>query len=451
MTAFRKFLFWSHLVLGLTAGGVIALVALTGAIMAFQPQILAWAERDVTRVTPPSSDARPMAMDEVIKRIREAQPEARPQSITVSSDPQAAMMINLGRTAVVYVNPYTGAVQPGAKTWREFFQFILRLHRWLALDNPASPAQSQAGQAASGGEARSVAGVSGRDVGGSIVGGAAVFFFVLSVSGLYLWCPRSWSLRTLKTAVAFKFNLQGKARDWNWHTVVGFWIMPVLLVTTLTGTVMAFRPVSDLIYKRPEGEGAGATQVQVSRPEAGAKPLSMEALFAAAKREFPKWETITQRTAQRQRQRSAGDTTAERASAGRDGKAPGEARGGAAREGGEPGPRAAQPATFMIRSRSPWSPVPTQLTLDPYTGAVLQKEGLADYPFRRALRSLIVPVHMGTAGGPAGQIVVFAGALSSLMLVYTGFALAGRRFYKRKKETTTRVVDPASTSAVARN
>lgn len=43
-----KIIFWLHLVIDLSAGSVISLVALTGATMAFRPQILAGAERDLT-------------------------------------------------------------------------------------------------------------------------------------------------------------------------------------------------------------------------------------------------------------------------------------------------------------------------------------------------------------------------------------------------------------------
>lgn len=106
MRAFRRFLFWLHLILGLAAGGVIAVVAFTGAIMAFQPQILAWAERDVSRIAPSSPDLSPLPVDELLKRVRDAQPEARPQSVTVSSDPNTAVVVNLGRTGLLYIDPY---------------------------------------------------------------------------------------------------------------------------------------------------------------------------------------------------------------------------------------------------------------------------------------------------------------------------------------------------------
>lgn len=424
----RKTVFWLHLVIGLAAGGVIAVVAFTGATMAFQPQILAWAERDVSRVTPPSADAQPLSVEELLKRVREAQPEARSQGITVSADPTAAVVVSLGRTGSLYVNPYTGTVQPqSAKKLREFFQFVLRLHRWLALgDAPQQPPPAPA----PANETPKASGTNWREVGTSIVGISTIIFLILSLSGLYLWWPRTWTLRALKTVSIFNFKLRGLARDWNWHNVIGLWSTPVLIVITITGTVMAFKPVGDWIYKRPEGQAQGAPPpgVQVSRPEPGAKPLGLDALFAAAKREFPQWETITQRSAQQQRQRTAGAANAGQAPGDREGQTSAKPAGG---EGERP--RGPQPANFAIRERGSWSPIPVQIFLDPYTGAVLQKESLADYGFRRAFRAIVLPLHMGTVGGLAGQIVVFLASVGGLVLVYTGFALAWRRFFGRKR------------------
>lgn len=41
---------------------------------------------------------------------------------------------------------------------------------------------------------------------------------------------------------------KGKARDWNWHNVFGFWCLPILLTISLTGAVIGYRWASDLVY-----------------------------------------------------------------------------------------------------------------------------------------------------------------------------------------------------------
>ncbi|WDT79120.1 MAG: PepSY-associated TM helix domain-containing protein [Candidatus Manganitrophus sp.] len=48
---FRNILFWVHLAAGTVAGLVILVMALTGALIAFEPQIVDFAERGVRNVT----------------------------------------------------------------------------------------------------------------------------------------------------------------------------------------------------------------------------------------------------------------------------------------------------------------------------------------------------------------------------------------------------------------
>ena len=48
---FRKILFWLHLIAGVVAGVIIFIMSATGVALAFEKEIIAWAERDVRRVT----------------------------------------------------------------------------------------------------------------------------------------------------------------------------------------------------------------------------------------------------------------------------------------------------------------------------------------------------------------------------------------------------------------
>ena len=421
--AFRKTIFWVHLVIGLAAGAVIAVVAFTGAVMAFEPQILEWAERDLRRVTP--ADSPRLSIDTLLERVRERHPEAQPFSITLSSDPSLATIVSLGRTGSLYLNPYTGEPQSGrADQLREFFTVMLRLHRWLTV---SSPVRSESPSTSS-----EATGTSWREIGGSLVGIATIIFLTLAFSGLYLWWPRNWTLRALKSTSLFNFKLKGKARDWNWHNVIGLWSAPALILICLTGIVMAYRPVSNWIYQRPQGQTPGGLPpgVEPIKPAPGARPLNREALFAVAMKIFPQWKTLSLRTGQT-RQRGGNP------SSGNENRPPA-------------GPPAPQAASFSIRERGSRAPVAAQLLLDPYTGAVLHRESFADYGFRRALRAMNLSLHNGTAGGIVGQIVAFLACVGGLFLVYTGFALSWRRFFGRRRPlpspiTATRVISTPET------
>src|SRR5690349_9345779 len=107
----RTVLFWIHLVVGVVVGLIVLNMSVTGMILAFEAQIVAFAERDVRQVTPPAGEAPRLTLGALVARVREQVPKASVVAVTVTSDPTAAVLLNLGREAgTVYANPYTGDV-----------------------------------------------------------------------------------------------------------------------------------------------------------------------------------------------------------------------------------------------------------------------------------------------------------------------------------------------------
>lgn len=425
---FRKIIFWTHLVIGLAAGLVIALMALTGAMMAFEKQITTWAERDARHVTV-STNEPPLSLREILQAVREDQPEARPQNITVSRDPGIAVMVSLNRTNTLYVNPYTGEIKsPGSQKVRDFFQFLERVHRWLGV----SPQRQEPPPNANAADGASAPASRLRQFTSTVIGISVCVFLALCISGLVVWWPRKWNWRALRPSVWFVRGQRGKARDWNWHNVFGFWLLPVLIVITFTGIVMHFRSVGDWIYQRPEGDAANAG-LNISTPEPGQRPLGQDALLAIVQKEIPHWETISFRSAMR-RGRGGGRNFSSQGGGGQhEGQREerGENASRAGRGDGRPGEsRGPQPVSISVTERG-WSPVPVQLQLDPYTGEILRKESLGDLGFRRAFRSMNKSLHTGEWGGWFGQLLAFIAAIGALVLVWTGFAISWRRFFGR--------------------
>src|SRR5882757_8933965 len=107
MKRFRTFLFWSHLLAGVTGGVVIFVMSGTGVILALKPQIQNWIERDVRYVTPQAVRLRPQ---QLLTAVKEARPDASVQSVTLARDSALAATVGLGREGNLYVNPYTGAI-----------------------------------------------------------------------------------------------------------------------------------------------------------------------------------------------------------------------------------------------------------------------------------------------------------------------------------------------------
>jgi len=74
----------------------------------------------------------------------------------------------------------------------------------------------------------------------------------------------------------------------------------------------------------------------------------------------------------------------------------------------------------------------TALTLNPFTGDILKREGFADFSTGRQIRTWSRFLHTGQALGSPGQLLAGLACLGGCFLVYTGLALSWRRFFGRK-------------------
>jgi uncharacterized iron-regulated membrane protein len=427
---FRKSVFWVHLAAGLIAGLVVAIMSFTGTALAFEKEIIARLERDALHVTPPGTDAPRLPVSELVKNAREQVPDTRPSGITVSSDPTQVVQVAFGRDTAYYANPYTGVVQEqGAKKWRAFFHAMEDWHRYLGRSGDQ------------------------RAIGKAITGACNAAFLFLVLSGLFLWWPRKWRTKGLRRSVWFLRDATGRARDWNWHNVIGLWSAPILIILTATAVVMSYRWANDLVYKAtgspvPVQQGPGNPGLPVAaaaKPEPSAspapaskpatRPLNTDALFAAAEKLSPGWETLTLRLGNARggnggAPRPAGEV-----------RPPAEMRPADARlREGQARP-APQPVVFIVREPAS-SPrfATTTLTLDPFTGEPLKRETFADSSLGRRARSWNRFLHTGEAFGWPGQLIAALASLGACFLVYTGFALSWRRFFMKKEPKSEPVV-----------
>lgn len=253
----RKILFWCHLSLGVAAGLLILNASVTGMLLAFEHQIVDWAERGVRRAAPPAAEAPRLGLDALSAALLKEIPGARVSSLTVSSEPESSVSFYLGKEAgTVYVDPFSGRVLGKGSQVHDALHAVEDWHRWLWSREP-----------------------------GKVITGAACFaFFFMLLSGLYLW----WPAKTARP----RAGLSGKARDWNWHNAAGFWAAPFILVTTLTGLVMSYGWANDLLYRMM---GTEPPPRAVRQPPAkGPGPsVVVEPLFLAARAKAGAWETIS--------------------------------------------------------------------------------------------------------------------------------------------------------------
>jgi uncharacterized iron-regulated membrane protein len=127
----RKIIFWPHLTAGVVAGTGILVMSVTGVLLAFERQIVAFAERDIRTVTPPASAAPHLSLDALVAKARETVPEGVPSGVTLVADPTATTVVNFGREQTVVIDPYTGTVRGhGLTATRSFFRVVTDRHRW---------------------------------------------------------------------------------------------------------------------------------------------------------------------------------------------------------------------------------------------------------------------------------------------------------------------------------
>ena len=388
---FRKTIFWAHLVAGVISGLAIGVMCFTGTALAFEKELIAWAERDARRVEPPVAAVR-LPLEELQRRWREAHPEARTASLIIQNDPHAAVAFSAGRTGGFHVDPYTGDVrQPKSAAVGRFMQTMIEWHRYLGFTSETS-----------------------RPRGKWVNGVCNVAFCLLAITGVYLWMPRSWSWRGLRPVIWFTQNSTSKNRDWNWHNVIGFWSAPVLIILTLTAMPISFRWAGNVIYTLTGTEaplpGAAAPAVEVPPAPPGSAPLGMDALLEIAKREVPDWKTLTLRTE----------------------------GGGRARGPQGEGNSVPTAVTLTVREAGSWPrTASTTLSLDPFTGHVLRRQGYGDLDAARQVRAWTRFLHTGEAVGWPGQLIAGVACVGGGVLVWTGLALAFRRFFGRRQKPET--------------
>jgi uncharacterized iron-regulated membrane protein len=381
MNRFRKIIFWCHLPVGVTAGIVILIMSVTGALLAYEKQIIAWADKRNYRVTPPSGESARLPLEVLLAKVREARPDLPLSTVTLRSEAYAPLAISFGREGTILVNQYTGEILgEGSKTARNFFRVMTDWHRWLGAD----------------GDNRALA--------RTITGACNLGFLFIVMSGFYLWWPKKWE--QVKNVIWFRRGLPGKARDFNWHNVIGIWSSIPLFIVVLSATVISYVWASNLAYKivgeappAPRAPGQSGQSGQVGgtggpqrrgegRREASISFEGLDPLLARAERQMPDWQIISLRL-----------------------------------------PASADaPAVFTIDRGSGGQPQKrAQLTLDRKSGEVVSWEPFSSFSAGRKLRTFLRFAHTGEVAGIIGQSIAGLVSLGGAVLVYTGFALSWRR------------------------
>jgi uncharacterized iron-regulated membrane protein len=440
----RTLIFWPHLIAGVLAGIVILLMSVTGVLLTYERQMIAWSDSHL-RSQVPESGAPRLPVETLLQTIRQQHPDVSPTAVTVGSAPDAAVTVAVPQRTLFF-DAYSGRLLgEGTTGVRRFMSETRAWHRWLSVEGE------------------------GRPIARAITGWSNVIFLFIVVSGFYLWFPRKWTWKHLRPVVVFTRTTTGKARDFNWHNVIGVWSSVPLFIVVLTCMPISFPWANAAVYQLV-GEDPPA-----ARGREGGAARGREGGGGGGAREG----------GAAQEGREGGGQRAQRDGAQREG-APRdrEQREGGQRDGGqraerERGPsfdglnnlmsRAEQqvegwrtinlripesgraPAVFAIDQGDGGQPqLRSTLTLDRATGNVVTYESFESQSLGRRLRSISRFAHTGEVLGIPGQTIAGLASAGGAVLVWTGIALAWRRWrawMKRRAISETAESVPERSSA----
>jgi len=397
--------FQIHWFLGVTAGVVLAVVGVTGAMLSFENEILAALNPGI--ITVQAAPTGPLAPDQLLARIRANAPGKMPTALMVSADPTRAARVTVApppqpagaagggpggpRGENRYVSPYDGTLL-GDVQGQAFFRFVMQVHRWLAAG----------------------------DVGKQIVGASTIGLIVLSLSGLYLRWPRralDW-----RNWLRLDFGRKGRSFLWELHSVIGTWVLPFYLLASLTGLYWSYDWYRGALFDltgtpRPAQQGprpagappAGGPQAVVppgaapampgergpreGREARNAAPLDLAALWPAFQRESGGYSIATVRLPQGN----------------------------------------AQTLTITYQPVNPAHERANNTLVLDAAGQVREHRRYDDLPAGQKLMGSIFPLHSGSFFGFAGTLLMMIASLLMPLFAVTGWMLyLDRR--KKKRE-----------------
>jgi uncharacterized iron-regulated membrane protein len=372
----RTVVFWAHLVCGVTVAGVVLMMSATGVVLTYEKQMARWADREYWTAAEEAVPADPAT---VLRAARNLRPETPVTSLQLFPEPGAPAIASYGRSGRLYLDPASGELRgepnPGMAG---FLSAVRGWHRWFNVSGD------------------------GRSTARAITGWSNFGFLLLVFSGLYLWFPRRWSWQHFKAVLFVKRGTRGKARDFNWHHVVGFWTAVPLAIVVFTGAMISFpkarTAILDVVVREEAGAQVAARNATGSEAEAAdppslgpVDPSVVRGVVARASERVEDWRRISVVIPE-------------------DANAPVEAR----IEQGLPG----QPQKRFVAR------------YDAVSGSEVAFVRPEDQPATSRIRGFFRFAHTGEYFGLLGQTVAGIVTLLTVILVWTGLALSWRRMLR---------------------
>ncbi|PIA72475.1 PepSY domain-containing protein [Pseudomonas sediminis] len=374
---FKKIIFQLHWFFGISAGLVLAIMGITGALYSFEGEITRALNAERWQIQPSAQGH--LTPGELAAKI-EAATADRVTALWVDGrhdGPGTAFLLpppGERRGPRIPFDPYTGEVL-AEPIGQDFFHLMLMLHRFLSMG----------------------------EVGKQITAASTVALLFFCFSGLYLRWPRkalNW-----RTWLTLDWKKKGRSFNWDLHAVAGTWALLFYLCAGLTGLYWSYdwyregltRMLSDTPPEQRGERGRGGRQV----PSGPAPEVDYDAV----------WQSI---------QQTAGS--------------------GLVAWNLRLPPVAGQPATvFYVLDGAEHVRALNQFQIDPKSGEVSRHERYADKSFKAQLLASIYALHVGEYFGMPGRILMMLATGAMPLFFVTGWLLYLDRRRKKRAALAARV------------
>ncbi|SDS40554.1 Uncharacterized iron-regulated membrane protein [Polaribacter sp. KT25b] len=235
----KKIIFQLHKILGLTTGIVVFIVAITGCCWTFREEIeslyddyktVAQQEGTIITVTKAKKIAQKIFPENTVHGTVFKKQNDAVEVIFYDAEPEFYQS--------VFLNPYSGEIIQIDNHLTGFFAFILKGHMRVWLP---------------------------KKIGENVVGASILIFILIIISGFILWIPKK--RKNLKQRIKFdwKKTTKWKRKNFDLHTVTGFYICSLAFIIAFTGSFMSYDWLKYVVYKSTGGQRTVVFKVPENR------------------------------------------------------------------------------------------------------------------------------------------------------------------------------------------
>ena len=397
-----------HLWGGLISGIVVFIVCLTGTIYTYNTEIRAWALSEYYKV---KVEGEKMNPDELVATIANdfdgqiqgimlphaadattmlmyAKKEKKSSVDKPAAEKKAPPAGRRARASQFAVNPYSGELigDPSKEKTKtaDFMQKLFGLHRWLLLNEIEEPIFQ---------------GIENRKLGSWITGTATLLFLLGVITGMVIWFPNK--IRSWKNGLKIKWSANWKRINHDIHNTLGLYSCVILFLMAVTGPFWSFD------WYRTGWQKTWGTYQAADAPKIEKVPV-FSAIPADGKPAMTIQETVL---AVNKILPYQGDVTINFAK---------DSLGTIAVSKNRTG--------FFAPSAG------DKITIDQYTGALLEKDIFREKPFRERASASIKALHIGNIYGDFTKLLYFISCLIATSLPVTGVLIWINKMKKKPKK-----------------